>query len=111
MVSKLSSTKQKKTATGASAVSTVKHGCQPLIGIRNSPLLPIIPKQARSKALFVSHFSPGVSADDVEKSLKEQLTLKKFVCTRLKTKFNTYASFHVSVIENDDALFSLENAA
>jgi hypothetical protein len=33
--------------------------------------------------------------------LKEQLSLKKLVCTRLKTTFNTYASFHVSVFEED----------
>jgi hypothetical protein len=97
---------EKKTAPGASTVNTVKHCRQPLIGICNSPLLPIISKQARSKTLFVSRFCPGVSADDTEKSLEEQLSLKKLVCTRLKTKFNTYASFHVSVIEDDFPLLN-----
>jgi predicted HicB family RNase H-like nuclease len=67
----------------------VKHRRQPLIGVRNSPLLPIISKQARYKALFVSRFSPEVSTDDVEKSLNEQLSLNMLVCTGLKTKLNT----------------------
>jgi hypothetical protein len=49
-------------------------------------------------SLFFSRCSRKVSADDAEKSLKEKLSLKKLVCTRLKTKFNTYASFHVSAI-------------
>jgi hypothetical protein len=43
----------KKEAAGASAVNnTVKHRRQPLIGVRNSPLLPIISKQARSRAFL-----------------------------------------------------------
>jgi hypothetical protein len=37
---------KKETVTGASAVNTVKHRRQPLIGIRNSALLPIISKDA-----------------------------------------------------------------
>jgi hypothetical protein len=47
-------------------------------------------------ALFVSRFSPEITAEDVHESLKEQLSLKKLTCTRLKTKFNSYASFHIS---------------
>jgi hypothetical protein len=40
------------------------------------------------------------------RSLKEQLSLKELVCTRLETKFNTYTSYHVSVIENEFPLIS-----
>jgi hypothetical protein len=68
--------------------------------------LPVISKKERTKALFVSRFSPEVTAEDVHKSLKEQLSLKKLVCTRLKTKFISYASFHISVMEDE---FSLIN--
>jgi hypothetical protein len=50
--------------------------------------------------------SPEVTAADVEKSLKEQLSLKRLVCTRLKTKFNAYASFHISVNEEDFTLIN-----
>jgi hypothetical protein len=42
-----------------------------------------------------------VSASDIEKSLKEQLKLTSLVCSRLKSKFDSYASFHVSVSEDD----------
>jgi predicted HicB family RNase H-like nuclease len=68
--------------------------------------LPTVPRQARSKGLFISRLSPEVSANDIEKSLKEQLSLKKLVCTTLKAKFNTYASFHVSVFEDEFPLIN-----
>jgi hypothetical protein len=55
-----------KTDTGASAVNTEKHRRQPLLGLRNSTLLLIISKEARSKFLFVSRFSPKVSVDDAQ---------------------------------------------
>jgi hypothetical protein len=42
----------------------------------------------------------------VHKSLTEQLSLKKLVCTRLKTKFNSYSSFHISVTEDDFPLIN-----
>ena len=71
----------------------------PLIGVRNSTSLPIIARRVKTKALFVSRFSPDVTSTDIENSLKEQLLLKSLVCTRLKTKFSTYVSFHVSVTE------------
>jgi hypothetical protein len=53
------------------------------------------------RIIIIKNNSPEVTADDGEWSLKEQLSLKKYVCTRLKTKIITYASFHVSVIENE----------
>jgi hypothetical protein len=84
-----------------SAVNKVKPRRQPLIGVSSSLSLPVISKPERSKALFVSRFSPEVTADDVHKSLKEQL-----VCTKLRTKFNSYSSFHISVMEDE---FSLIN--
>jgi hypothetical protein len=43
-------------------VSTVKHRRQPIIGVRNSQSLPVIAKKERTKALFVSGFSPEVTA-------------------------------------------------
>jgi hypothetical protein len=95
-----------KPTSGTPSVNTVRHRRQPLIGVRNSVSLPIVSKRERSKALVVSKFSPEVTAADVEKSLKEQLSLKRLVCTRLKTKFNAYASFHISVIEEDFPLIN-----
>jgi hypothetical protein len=91
----------RKTITGAPEVITVKHRRQPLVGVRNSASVPISSKEERFKALFMSRFSPEVIADNVEKSLKEQLCLQNLFCTRLTAKFNTYAFCHVSVIEDE----------
>jgi hypothetical protein len=68
-----------------SAVNKVKPRRQPIIGVSSSLPLPVISKPERSKARFVSRFSPEIMADDVQKSLKEQLSLKMLVCTKLKT--------------------------
>jgi hypothetical protein len=65
-----------------------------------------VTKKERTKAIFVSRFCPDVTTDDVVTSLKEQLSLKKLSCTRLKTKFSTYASFHVSVLEDEFPLIN-----
>jgi hypothetical protein len=99
-------TYRKKTATNTppaemSAVNKDKPRRQPLIGVSSSLSLPVISIHERSKALFVSRFSPEVTADDVHNSLKEQLSLKKLVCTKLKTKFNSCSSFHISVKEDE----------
>jgi hypothetical protein len=51
----------------------------------------------------MSRFSP---AQDITSSLEEQLELSSLTCTRLKTKFNTCASFHVSVSEKDFPLIN-----
>jgi hypothetical protein len=79
----------------------------PMIGVRNSSLV-TISKSVKTKSLFVSRFSPHVTSSDIEESLNEQLKLSSLVCTRLKTKHNTYASFHILVQEDD---FSLINNA
>jgi hypothetical protein len=36
-----------------------------------------------------------VTSTDIEKSLNEQLKLISLTCTRLKTKLNSYALFHI----------------
>lgn len=63
--------------------------------------LSIVAKKIRSKAHFVSKFSPVVTASDIEKSLKEQLKLASLVCTGLKIKFDSYAYLYVSVFEDE----------
>jgi hypothetical protein len=104
-------TYRKKTVTNISpaeisAVNKVKPRKQPLIGVSSSLSLPVISKPEKSKALFVSRFSPEVTADDVHRSLKEQLSLEKLVCTKLITKFNSYSSCHISVTEDEFALIN-----
>ncbi|KDR12838.1 hypothetical protein L798_13261 [Zootermopsis nevadensis] len=72
-----------------------------MIGVRSSSSLSVIAKRVRMKSLFVSRFSPDVTSADIEGSLKDQLKLTSLTCTRLNTKFNSYASFHISVVEDD----------
>jgi hypothetical protein len=79
-----------------------------LIGNKSGSSLSTVPKRVRTKALFVSRFSPEVSSAEVEQSLNDQLELVSLKCTRLKTKYNSYSSFHISVSEDD---FDLINDA
>jgi hypothetical protein len=81
-------------------VNTAKKPRIVKIGARNSSL-PVVQKRARSKSLLVSRFSPDITVTDVESSLRDQLQLASLICTRLKTKHNSYASFHISVSEDD----------
>jgi hypothetical protein len=73
----------------------------PMYGARKSSSLPVVSKRPKTKALFVSRFSAEVSASDVENSLQEPLKLSLVVCAKLKTRYNSYASFYVSVTEDD----------
>jgi hypothetical protein len=99
-------TYKKKPAPATIPVNAIKLRRQPLTGVRNSANLQIVSRKERSKALFVSSFSPEVSASDIENSLKQQISLKMLVCTRLKTKFNSYSLFHVSFNEEDFPLIN-----
>jgi hypothetical protein len=54
-------------------------------------------KRVKTKALFVSRCTPDVSGRDAENSLKEQLKLSSTACTKLKTKFSTYAFLQVFI--------------
>jgi hypothetical protein len=60
-----------------------------------------VARRVKTKALFISRFSPDVTSVEIENFLKEQLLLKSLVCTRLKSKFSPYASFHISVPQED----------
>jgi hypothetical protein len=89
---------RKRMTVSAPAVITVIHQGQPLIAVRNFASYQLFQRRKGSRLLSF--------LDLVLKSLltmlgglKEQLSLKKLVCTGLKTKFKTYASVHVSVIE------------
>jgi hypothetical protein len=64
-----------------------------------------VQKRVCRKSLFVSRLSPEATSD-VEKFLKDQLQLASLTCTRPKTKYNLYASFHVSDAEDDFCLIN-----
>jgi hypothetical protein len=50
--------------------------------------------------------SSNITSRDIEECLNEQLKLFSLFCTKLKTKNNTNASFHISVQENDFPLIT-----
>jgi hypothetical protein len=66
-----------------------------------------VQKRERRKSLFVSRFSPEVTTDvETSISIQDQLQLASFTCARLKTKYNSYASFLVSLAEDDFRLIN-----
>jgi hypothetical protein len=79
----------------AAVTSTTKKPRVTMIGVKNSSSLSGVQKSVCMKSLSVSRFFPDVTATVVEKSLQEQLQLASLVCTRLKTKHNSYNSFHL----------------
>jgi hypothetical protein len=58
-------------------------------------------KNPKLKSLFISRLGPDVSASHVENFLQEHLKLSSLTCTKVKTKFNSYLSFHVPGTEDD----------
>jgi hypothetical protein len=77
-----------------------------MIGVRSASALSVVVKKRKTMSLFVSRFGPEVTAQDIKSLLQDQLKLTSLCCTRLKTKFNSYASFHISVNEEDFPLIN-----
>ena len=69
-----------------------------MYGVGNNLPLPVASRKVKTKALLVSCFSSDFSTRHIEHTLKEQLEI---LIVMLKTKFNTYAPFHTSVMEED----------
>lgn len=62
----------------------------------------------RRRAVFVTRLSPSTTAAEVGRHL-EDLSLDLLVCSRLKTSFNSYSSFHVQVFAEDfERVFSVD---
>lgn len=59
----------------------------------------------KTKALFVSRLAPDVTAEEMTQHLGS-FNMKPLKITQLKTKYNTYASFHIEVDEKQfDEMF------
>jgi hypothetical protein len=71
---------------------------KPLIGVHSIFLSLWWPKRLR---LCLCVTVQSWSDHKFENSLREQFQLTSLTCTRLKTKFNSYVSCHVSVNEED----------
>lgn len=79
------------------------------VGTLANSKLEMAPERIKTKSLFVSRFSPNVNKSNIEDSLKSQLNVRSLVVTKLKTKYQTYSSFHISVDERDFDLINNTN--
>ena len=67
---------------------------QGITGKAKSDTLKTIAKPRRMANVFASRFDPDVTDDEVKNYLKEKLQLEMTV-EKVKTRFNTYSSFHI----------------
>ncbi|KAH9375654.1 hypothetical protein HPB48_010046 [Haemaphysalis longicornis] len=67
------------------------------VGANNTSDILSVPRRPLKKALFVSRSHPDTSAADVTKLVNSVVTDNSAECTQLKSKYTSYASFHVSV--------------
>ena len=68
-------------------------------GRGNIPNLKAIARPEKKKAIFISRIDPGVSAETMDRYVSTITT--GGVCTRMKTRHETYASFHIEVLEKE----------
>ncbi|KAG0410404.1 hypothetical protein HPB47_012475 [Ixodes persulcatus] len=66
-------------------------------GTRAESRLGVVPRPPRKRALFVSRLSPSTTASNVCEVLEDVLQGKSVHCTKLLSKYDSYASFHVCV--------------
>lgn len=74
---------------------------EPKVGTLASSNIEMAPERIKTKSLFVSRFSSKVSTSNIEDSLKNQLQLRSLAVTKLKTKYQSYSSFHITVDVRD----------
>ena len=58
-------------------------------------------RSAPKKAIFVTRLAPDTTHVKLNNYLATVMKIKNSECTRLKTRFNTYSSFHISIDEQD----------
>lgn len=105
---RLMTDKQNKDTTDADGYKLVKYdrkvSKQPSqIGTRNSTTLKVVTKvtKPRTKAIFVTRFDPSVTETDITTYIQKEISIDFVKVARLKTKYMSYASFHVAVAEKD----------
>ena len=81
-------------------IVTRKKSRKPMVGESAACQLGVV-KKPRRRAVFTSRFDPSVTAQQIVTSLKNQLNIDDIIATKLRTKHNSYASFHVSVKEEN----------
>lgn len=76
------------------------------VGTAKQSVLKTAPRPSAEPGLFVSRLAPSTEASDVQELLAGLVGDKTVMCTKLKTRYPTYSSFHVSL---DKDLFELLN--
>ncbi|KAG0435396.1 hypothetical protein HPB47_018513 [Ixodes persulcatus] len=71
-----------------------------LVGANKSTKIATVARGPVKKALFVSRLHPDTSSDDITNLLSGVVTDKELTCTRLKSKYSSYASFHISLYKS-----------
>ncbi|KAG0422987.1 hypothetical protein HPB47_001221 [Ixodes persulcatus] len=66
-------------------------------GASKSTTLRTVPRGPARKALFVTRMNPDTTTEDIEQFVADVVKDDTLVCTRLKSKFSTYSSFHVAL--------------
>ncbi|GBN60797.1 hypothetical protein AVEN_261326-1 [Araneus ventricosus] len=85
----------------SSAVKRVKSDSKLVInGASKISSLKSVGKLPKRKAIFLSRLSPDATVYEVSQFLNP-LKLNHLLCRRIRTKFQSYASFHVEVFESD----------
>lgn len=79
------------------------------VGANTSSAITSVPRRPARKALFVSRLHPDTSVPDVLGLVNSVVTDESAVCTRLKSKYPSYASFHIST--SADSFAALNDAA
>jgi hypothetical protein len=74
------------------AIATSTQKAKPVIGTRVSARL--IVKNSRMRKVFVTGLNPETSEEDMESYLKDELNIQA-KCHKLKTRYDTYASFKI----------------
>lgn len=71
-----------------------------LTGASDTCKLIVAPPSTRRRALFVTKLNPDTSCEDISSHLSS-VGVEEVECRKLKTRYDSYASFHVSVAAKD----------
>lgn len=81
---------------GYRLVSYRKRRPPPGMGARKDAPVSSVPRPPAKRALFVSRLRPSTTLEELSELLSSTLEVGSFTCKKLRSKYDTYASFHIS---------------
>ena len=72
-------------------------GNKSVVGLHKSILINAV-KSVKRVSVFVSRLPPGTEADTIQEYARDQVGATEVVATRLKTRFDSYVSFRLDLI-------------